>query len=140
MDGSVWKREKDGNDTLLFEMWKMVPEYKNSGWLAGGESIYYTCYDKEGVFLYQNETNRCVLDGEWEMLAATDGYCYLTPKDGDEIFVYEEKTGELIKSGLSNHLFLYPLENDVLILEEGEGMKFYIADLSLEELKLQGEH
>ncbi len=102
---------------------------------AGGHSIYYSCYEEDGIFLYKHEKNTKILDGDWEILAATDGYCYLKENESGEIYVYEEKKGEVRKSGLQGQIFLYPIEKEVLMMQEGESTKISVLDLGLNVIK-----
>ena len=49
--------------------------------------------------------------------------------------IKNRKKGEVRKSGLQGQIFLYPIEKEVLMMQEGESTKISVLDLGLNVIK-----
>lgn len=51
------------------------------------------------------------------------------------VSIKNRKKGEVRKSGLQGQIFLYPIEKEVLMMQEGESTKISVLDLGLNVIK-----
>ena len=102
---------------------------------AGGNMIYYNCLEEPGVFCYQDGKDVRVIEGEFEILGATDGYCYVRKGQEENIYVYEEKTGKLEASDVMGQVFFESADEGVLVIVEDGESQFFWADPKLQQLE-----
>ena len=93
------------------------------------KNIFFTIYHTDGLFSYENGSVTKVADGSWKLLASTDGYCYLSAEN-QNLYIYEENTGQLTKSSLSGNIYLYPTSTQLIVVEVDSSGKetYYVTD------------
>lgn len=93
------------------------------------KNIFFTIYHADGLFSYENGSVTKVADGSWKLLASTDGYCYLSDEN-QNLYIYEENTGQLTKSSLSGSIYLYPANTQIIVVEVDSSGKetYYVTD------------
>ena len=93
------------------------------------KNIFFTIYHTDGLFSYENGSVTKVADGSWKLLASTDGYCYLSDEN-QNLYIYEENTGQLTKSSLSGSIYLYPTSTQIIVVEVDSSGKetYYVTD------------
>lgn len=103
-----------------------------SNMISDKESIYYTTFDKQGIYQYAQGETRKIVEGDYTCLAVSNRLLYIRNKQG-EVFLYDKEDAKLRKTGVSNVSTITVINDYVLVsVEENGRYAVYKYDPQLE--------